>query len=134
MLVLLALCELRASSSPASLRSSMGAGDAFTASPAGLHHGGASSSAQSVGGAAGGVGVGGGGGIIGAGGGPHPVPSLTLEQKAAFCCVALLLVFLGVLIVRCFRILLDPYNSMPSSTWTDGIDGLEKGQFEYALA
>ncbi|XP_061434489.1 cortexin-3-like [Lethenteron reissneri] len=127
MLVLLALCELRASSPPPFLRSSMGAGDAFTAFPAGLHHGGASASAQSVGGA-------GGVGIIGAGGGPHPVPSLTLEQKAAFCCVALLLVFLGVLIVRCFRILLDPYNSMPSSTWTDGIDGLEKGQFEYALA
>ncbi|XP_028297820.1 cortexin-2 [Gouania willdenowi] len=59
--------------------------------------------------------------------------SLTLEQKTAFAFVGMLLVFLGLLIVRCFRILLDPYSSMPSSNWTDGIEGLEKGTFEYAL-
>ena len=34
--------------------------------------------------------------------------SLTLEQKTAFAFVGMLLVFLGLLIVRCFRILLDP--------------------------
>ncbi|KAA0703594.1 Solute carrier family 12 member 2 [Triplophysa tibetana] len=34
------------------------------------------------------------------------------------------------LIVRCFRILLDPYHSMPTSTWADGLAGLEKG-FEH---
>ncbi|XP_023672968.1 cortexin-2 [Paramormyrops kingsleyae] len=60
--------------------------------------------------------------------------SLTLEQKTAFAFVGMLLVFLGLLIVRCFRILLDPYSSMPSSTWADGVEGLEKGTFEYALA
>uniref|UniRef100_A0A8C9V480 Cortexin 2 n=1 Tax=Scleropages formosus TaxID=113540 RepID=A0A8C9V480_SCLFO len=60
--------------------------------------------------------------------------SLTLEQKAAFAFVGMLLIFLGLLIVRCFRILLDPYSSMPSSTWADGVEGLEKGTFEYALA
>lgn len=60
----------------------------------------------------------------------HP---LTLEQKTAFAFVGMLLVFLGLLIVRCFRILLDPYSSMPSSNWSDGIEGLEKGTFEYAL-
>ncbi|XP_036420493.1 cortexin-2 [Colossoma macropomum] len=59
--------------------------------------------------------------------------SLTLEQKTAFAFVGMLLVFLGLLIVRCFRILLDPYSSMPSSHWGDGLEVLEKGTFEYAL-
>ncbi|XP_030622740.1 cortexin-2 [Chanos chanos] len=59
--------------------------------------------------------------------------SLTLEQKTAFAFVGMLLVFLGLLIVRCFKILLDPYSSMPSSHWGDGVEGLEKGTFEYAL-
>ncbi|KAF4101037.1 hypothetical protein G5714_017469 [Onychostoma macrolepis] len=59
--------------------------------------------------------------------------SLSLEQKTAFAFVGMLLVFLGLLIVRCFRILLDPYSSMPSSSWGDGLEGLEKGTFEYAL-
>ncbi|XP_040436858.1 cortexin-3 [Falco naumanni] len=60
--------------------------------------------------------------------------SMTLEQKTTFAFVILLFIFLGILIVRCFRILLDPYQSMPTSTWADGLDGLEKGQFDYALA
>lgn len=58
-------------------------------------------------------------------------PALSLEQKAAFIFVFLLFVFLGLLIVRCFRILLDPYRSMPSSTWTDY---MEKDTFDYRLA
>ncbi|TNN49078.1 Cortexin-3 [Liparis tanakae] len=54
-------------------------------------------------------------------GGGHHVPSyLTLEQKAAFVFVLLLFIFLALLIVRCFRILLDPYRSMP---WTGPKDG-----------
>ncbi|XP_023657029.1 cortexin-3 [Brienomyrus brachyistius] len=57
--------------------------------------------------------------------------SLTLEQKAAFVFVFLLFIFLGLLIVRCFRILLDPYRSMPSSTWTDY---MEKDTFDYRIA
>ncbi|XP_053329727.1 cortexin-3 isoform X2 [Spea bombifrons] len=60
--------------------------------------------------------------------------SMTLEQKTTFAFVILLFIILGVLIVRCFRILLDPYRSMPTSTWADGVTGLEKGQFDYALA
>ncbi|KAM4809897.1 cortexin-3 [Rhinophrynus dorsalis] len=60
--------------------------------------------------------------------------SVTLEQKTTFAFVIVLFIILGVLIVRCFRILLDPYRSMPTSTWADGVDGLEKGQFDYALA
>ncbi|MEE6459745.1 hypothetical protein FKM82_000723 [Ascaphus truei] len=60
--------------------------------------------------------------------------SMNLEQKTTFAFVILLFIILGVLIVRCFRILLDPYKSMPTSTWADGVDGLEKGQFDYALA
>nr|XP_015222154.1 PREDICTED: cortexin-3 isoform X1 [Lepisosteus oculatus] len=59
---------------------------------------------------------------------------ITLEQKTTFAFVIFLFVFLGILIVRCFRILLDPYRSMPTSTWADGLDGLEKGQFDYTLA
>ncbi|XP_028661824.2 cortexin-3 isoform X1 [Erpetoichthys calabaricus] len=59
---------------------------------------------------------------------------MTLEQKTTFVFVIFLFIFLGILIVRCFRILLDPYRSMPTSTWADGLDGLEKGQFDYALA
>ncbi|KAM6230476.1 cortexin-3 [Porphyrio hochstetteri] len=57
--------------------------------------------------------------------------SMTLEQKTTFASVILLFIFLGILIVRCFRILLDPYQSVPTSTWADGLD---KGQFDYALA
>ncbi|XP_069505880.1 cortexin-3-like [Ambystoma mexicanum] len=60
-----------------------------------------------------------------------PVASLTLEQKAAFVFVFFLFIFLGLLIVRCFRILLDPYRSMPSSTWTDY---MEKDTLDYRLA
>lgn len=60
--------------------------------------------------------------------------SLTLEQKTGFAFVGILCVFLGLLIIRCFKILLDPYSSMPSSTWEDEIEGLDKGTFEYALA
>ncbi|XP_056622720.1 cortexin-2 [Triplophysa dalaica] len=59
--------------------------------------------------------------------------SLSLEQKTAFAFVGMLLVFLGLLVIRCFRILLDPYSSMPSSSWGDGLEGLEKGAFEYTL-
>ncbi|XP_067309454.1 cortexin-1 [Pseudorasbora parva] len=55
------------------------------------------------------------------------------EQSTAFCFVGLLLLFLVFLLVRCFRILLDPYSSMPSSSWSDPKDPLERGQFDYAL-
>ncbi|KAI1902318.1 hypothetical protein AGOR_G00043530 [Albula goreensis] len=57
--------------------------------------------------------------------------SLTMEQKVAFIFVLLLFLLLGLLIVRCFRILLDPYRSMPSSTWTDY---MEKDTFDYRIA
>lgn len=59
-----------------------------------------------------------------------PEPALTLEQKTAFAFVFFLFVFLGLLVARCFRILLDPYQSMPSSTWNDY---MEKDTFEYRL-
>ncbi|XP_031434169.2 uncharacterized protein LOC116222958 [Clupea harengus] len=66
---------------------------------------------------------------------PHPAEGMvTLEQKTTFFLVSFLFIMLGVLIVRCFRILLDPYRSMPTSTWADGLDGLEKGQFDNTLA
>ncbi|ROL51518.1 Cortexin-2 [Anabarilius grahami] len=55
------------------------------------------------------------------------------EQSTALCFVGLLLLFLVFLLVRCFRILLDPYSSMPSSSWSDPKDSLERGQFDYAL-
>ncbi|KAJ7307216.1 hypothetical protein JRQ81_009208 [Phrynocephalus forsythii] len=61
----------------------------------------------------------------------RPDPAFTLEQKTAFLFVFFLFVFLGLLIVRCFRILLDPYRSMPSSTWTDY---MEKDTLDYRLA
>ncbi|XP_010206532.1 cortexin-3 [Colius striatus] len=63
-----------------------------------------------------------------------PNSSVTLEQKTMFAFVILLFIFLGILIVCCFRILLNPYWSMPTSTWADGIKGLEKGQFDYVEA
>lgn len=63
-----------------------------------------------------------------------PNYSMTLEQKTMFAFVILLFIFLGILIICCFRILLDPYQAMPTSTWADGLDGLEKGQCDYALA
>lgn len=68
---------------------------------------------------------------LSASGATQPIPFLTLEQKAAFVFVLLLFIFLGLLIVRCFRILLDPYSSMPSSTWTDY---MEKDTFDYRIA
>ncbi|XP_051979742.1 cortexin-1 [Xyrauchen texanus] len=55
------------------------------------------------------------------------------EQRTAFAFVGLLMVFLIFLLVRCFRILLDPYSRMPASSWTDHKDGFERGQFDYAL-
>ncbi|XP_030075956.1 cortexin-1-like [Microcaecilia unicolor] len=55
------------------------------------------------------------------------------EQKTVFAMVIFLLVFLVILMVRCFRILLDPYSRMPASSWTDHKEGLERGQFDYAL-
>ncbi|XP_078071510.1 cortexin-3 [Mustelus asterias] len=70
--------------------------------------------------------------LLPAGGAVHE--GMTLEQKTTFAFVIFLFIFLGILIVRCFRILLDPYRSMPTSTWADGLDGLEKGQFDYVLA
>ncbi|GAA6097755.1 cortexin-1 [Tachysurus ichikawai] len=47
-----------------------------------------------------------------------------IEQITALCFVGLLLLFLVFLLVRCFRILLDPYGSMPASSWNDHKDGL----------
>ncbi|XP_066503340.1 cortexin-1-like [Hoplias malabaricus] len=55
------------------------------------------------------------------------------EQRTAFAFVGLLMLFLFFLLVRCFRILLDPYSRMPASSWTDHKEGLERGQFDYAL-
>ncbi|KAM6459807.1 cortexin-1 [Liasis olivaceus] len=55
------------------------------------------------------------------------------EQKTVFAFVIFLLIFLVMLMVRCFRILLDPYSRMPASSWTDHKEGLERGQFDYAL-
>uniref|UniRef100_A0A674ELD6 Cortexin 2 n=1 Tax=Salmo trutta TaxID=8032 RepID=A0A674ELD6_SALTR len=52
------------------------------------------------------------------------------EGKAAFVFVLLLFIALALLIVRCFRILLDPYRSMPSSNWTDHT---EKDTFDYRI-
>ncbi|NXL63413.1 CTXN3 protein, partial [Chordeiles acutipennis] len=63
-----------------------------------------------------------------------PNSSMSLEQKTTFACVILLLIFLGILIVRCFGILLNPHQTMPTSAWADGLDELEKGWFDYALA
>ncbi|KAJ0057601.1 hypothetical protein NL108_009382 [Boleophthalmus pectinirostris] len=60
--------------------------------------------------------------------------AMSLEQKTTFALVVFLFVFLLILIVRCFRILLDPYRSMPTSTWADSLEGLEKGQFDNTLA
>ncbi|KAL2089621.1 hypothetical protein ACEWY4_014309 [Coilia grayii] len=65
---------------------------------------------------------------------PTSPPSVgDAEQKTAFAFVGLLMLFLVFLLVRCFRILLDPYSRMPASSWTDHKDGLERGQFDYAL-
>ncbi|XP_077175919.1 cortexin-3-like [Paroedura picta] len=60
-----------------------------------------------------------------------PSPAWSLEQRAAVAFVFLLFVALGLLIVRCFRILLDPYRSTPTSMWTDY---MEKDAFGYRLA
>uniref|UniRef100_A0A8C6ZGY2 Cortexin 1 n=1 Tax=Nothoprocta perdicaria TaxID=30464 RepID=A0A8C6ZGY2_NOTPE len=61
------------------------------------------------------------------------LPSPPARQKTVFAFVIFLLVFLVMLMVRCFRILLDPYSRMPASSWTDHKEGLERGQFDYAL-
>uniref|UniRef100_A0A8C4YMP4 Uncharacterized protein n=1 Tax=Gopherus evgoodei TaxID=1825980 RepID=A0A8C4YMP4_9SAUR len=51
-------------------------------------------------------------------------------QKAAFVFIFFLFIFLGLLIVPCFQILLDPYRSMPSST---RMDYMEKDTSDYCL-
>ncbi|XP_028907279.1 cortexin-1 [Ornithorhynchus anatinus] len=66
-------------------------------------------------------------------GGPPGPAGLDAEQRTVFAFVVFLLLFLVVLMVRCFRILLDPYSRMPASSWTDHKEGLERGQFDYAL-
>ncbi|XP_032387862.1 cortexin-1 [Etheostoma spectabile] len=55
------------------------------------------------------------------------------EQGSALCFVGLLVLLLFFLVVRCIRILLDPYSSMPASSWSDHKEGLDRGQFDYAL-
>ncbi|CAL8311852.1 unnamed protein product [Gadus morhua 'NCC'] len=66
-------------------------------------------------------------------GGPLPPVAVHSELGTALCLVGLLLLLLLFLVVRCIRILLDPYSSMPSSSWTDHKEGLDRGQFDYAL-
>ncbi|KAF3699191.1 Cortexin-2 [Channa argus] len=55
------------------------------------------------------------------------------EQGTALCFVGLLVLLLLFLVVRCVRILLDPYSSIPPSSWTDHKTALNRGQFDYAL-
>uniref|UniRef100_A0A8C3B2I4 Cortexin 1 n=1 Tax=Cyclopterus lumpus TaxID=8103 RepID=A0A8C3B2I4_CYCLU len=65
---------------------------------------------------------------------PSPMNNVSsFAQRTAFAFVGLLMLFLVFLLVRCFRILLDPYSRMPASSWTDHKEGLERGQFDYAL-
>ena len=76
--------------------------------------------------------------LPGSAGGGSSSPPLSLggvdnEQRTALAFVGLLVLFLVFLLVRCFRILLDPYSRMPSSSWTDHKEGMERGQFGYAL-
>lgn len=54
------------------------------------------------------------------------------EQGTALCFIGLLVLLLLFLLIRCVRILLDPYSSMPASSWTDHKEGLDRGQFDYA--
>uniref|UniRef100_A0A674E8X2 Cortexin 1 n=1 Tax=Salmo trutta TaxID=8032 RepID=A0A674E8X2_SALTR len=57
-----------------------------------------------------------------------------ISTGTALCFMGLLLLLLLFLIVRCIRIVLDPYNSMTATSWTnDHRDPLERGQFDYAL-
>ncbi|XP_061797712.1 cortexin-1 [Nerophis lumbriciformis] len=55
------------------------------------------------------------------------------DQGTALCFMGLLVLLLLFLMVRCVRILLDPYSSMPASSWTDHKEGLDKGHLDYAL-
>lgn len=55
------------------------------------------------------------------------------ERGTALCFIGLLVLLLLFLLIRCIRILLDPYSSMPASSWTDHKEGLDRGQFDYAL-
>ncbi|XP_077573532.1 cortexin-1-like [Stigmatopora nigra] len=78
--------------------------------------------------------VGGVGGVGGVSGSPPLVlVGVDAEQRTALAFVGLLMLFLVFLLVRCFRILLDPYSRMPASSWTDHKEGFERGQFDYAL-
>ncbi|KAJ7993116.1 hypothetical protein DPEC_G00269080 [Dallia pectoralis] len=70
--------------------------------------------------------------LTGVSSGP-PLVGGDAEQRTAFAFVGLLMLFLIFLLVRCFRILLDPYSRMPSSSWTEHKDAAERGQFDYTL-
>lgn len=65
--------------------------------------------------------------------GPPVGAGLDVEQRTVFAFVLCLLVVLVLLMVRCVRILLDPYSRMPASSWTNHKEALERGQFDYAL-
>ncbi|XP_062887890.1 cortexin-3-like isoform X2 [Mobula hypostoma] len=55
------------------------------------------------------------------------VHTATQDQKTTLVLVFFLFIFLCLLIARCCRILLDPYQSMSSSTWTDYMEKEARG-------
>nr|XP_060640725.1 cortexin-1 [Anolis sagrei ordinatus] len=68
-----------------------------------------------------------------------PTPGLTLapadvEQRATLALVVLLLAFLAGLLVRCSRILLDPYSQMTAAAWSHHKERLDRGVLDPNLA
>ncbi|XP_071971176.1 cortexin domain-containing 1 protein-like [Engystomops pustulosus] len=50
---------------------------------------------------------------------PTLLPLVDLDKGFAIACFLLLCVFLAMMIVRCARLIMDPYKDIPNSMWED---------------
>ncbi|XP_052348610.1 cortexin domain-containing 1-like [Oncorhynchus keta] len=54
------------------------------------------------------------------GGGATPDPEFVdVDQGMTLACVAFLCLLLVAMIIRCARVIMDPYSAIPTSTWEE---------------
>uniref|UniRef100_A0ABM5EWY7 Cortexin domain-containing 1 protein n=1 Tax=Pogona vitticeps TaxID=103695 RepID=A0ABM5EWY7_9SAUR len=52
--------------------------------------------------------------------GPTPEPpNVDLDKGLTLACFVFLCLFLIVMIIRCARVIMDPYSAIPTSTWEE---------------
>ncbi|NXF91835.1 CTXD1 protein, partial [Eubucco bourcierii] len=50
---------------------------------------------------------------------PTAVPAVDLDKGLAMAFVVLTFLFLLAMLVRCVRLIVDPYSAIPTSTWEE---------------